>query len=66
MTDVTDITGMTGEEFFGQMNQISDFIFGMFAKAWAVISSNWLLMLSFTITIVYVVVVIFQRVKHIK
>ncbi len=64
--DVTDITGMTGEDFFGQMNQISDFIFGLFADVWVVISSNWLLMLSFSITIVYVVVVIFQRIKHIK
>lgn len=66
MTDVTDLTGMTGAEFFDQMNQISDFIFGMFTKAWTAIISNWLLSLSFAITIVYVVVVIFQRVKHIK
>ncbi len=66
MTDVMDITGTTGDEFFGQMNQISDFILGMFTKAWTAINSNWLLSLSFAITIVYVVVVIFQRVKHIK
>ncbi len=57
---------MSGDEFFGYMTQISDFIFDLISRAWAVIQSNWLLILSFAITIVSLFVYIFKRIRNIK
>lgn len=57
---------MSAEEFFGYMTQISDLIFDFISRAWTVIQSNWLLTLSFAITIVSLCVYILKRIRNIK
>lgn len=57
---------MSSSDFFGYMTQISDFLFDLIARAWAVIQSNWLLMLSFAITMVSLFVYILKRIRNIK
>ena len=57
---------MSAEEFFGNMTQISDLIFDFISRAWTVIQSNWLLTLSFSITIVSLCVYILKRIRNIK
>lgn len=55
-----------GEEFFDNMTQISDFIFDLVTSAWGVIQDNWILSLSFAITLVSGCVIILRRIKNIK
>ena len=57
---------MSGEEFFGDMTLISDWIFNVISMMWAVIMSNWILTLSFAVVLVSLCVYILRRIRNIK
>lgn len=57
---------MSGEEFFGDMTLISDWMFDMMSMLWALIMSNWILILSFAIVLISIVVYILRRIRNIK
>ena len=57
---------MSGEEFFGDMTLISDWMFDMMSMLWALIMSNWILIFSFAIVLISIVVYILRRIRNIK
>ena len=57
---------MSGEEFFGDMTLISDWIFNVISMMWTVIMSNWILTLSFAVVLVSLCVYILRRIRNIK
>lgn len=57
---------MSSVDFFSDMTEISNYIFGVISSAWNAITSNWILMLSFSIVIFGSIIGIFRRVKNIR
>lgn len=57
---------MSSVDFFSDMTEISNYIFSVISSAWNAISSNWILMLSFSIVIFGSIIGIFRRVKNIR
>lgn len=57
---------MSSVDFFSDMTEISNFIFNVISSAWNAITSNWILMLSFSIVIFGSIIGIFRRVKNIR
>lgn len=55
---------ISSTDFFNDMNSISNFIFDIFKSVWGVISSNWLLLLSFAVLIFASFVSIFRCIKN--
>lgn len=55
---------MSATDFFNDMNKVSNFLFNIFKSAWDVISSNWLLLLSFAVLIFASFVSIFRYIKN--
>lgn len=56
---------MSSVDFFSDMTEISNYIFSVISSAWNAITSNWILMLSFSIVIFGSIIGIFRRVKNI-
>lgn len=57
---------MDSVSFFSDMTAISNFIFSVITSAWNAITSNWILMLSFSIVIFASIVGIFRRLRNIN
>lgn len=57
---------MSSVDFFSDMSEISNYIFNVISSAWNAITSNWILMLSFSIVIFGSIIGIFRRVKNIR
>lgn len=57
---------MSSVDFFSDMTEISNYIFNVISSAWNAITSNWILMLSFSIVIFGSIIDIFRRVKNIR
>ena len=57
---------MSSVDFFADMTEISNYIFSVISSAWNAITSNWILMLSFSIVIFGSIIGIFRRVKNIR
>lgn len=57
---------MSSVDFFSDMSEISNYIFSVISSAWNAITSNWILMLSFSIVIFGSIIGIFRRVKNIR
>uniref|UniRef100_UPI00402632B3 hypothetical protein n=1 Tax=Eshraghiella crossota TaxID=45851 RepID=UPI00402632B3 len=57
---------MSSVDFFSDMTEISNYIFNVISSAWNAITSNWILMLSFSIVIFGSIIGIFRRVKNIR
>lgn len=57
---------MSSVDFFSDMTEISNYIFSVIISAWNAITSNWILMLSFSIVIFGSIIGIFRRVKNIR
>ena len=57
---------MSSVDFFSDMTEISNYIFSVISSAWNAITSNWILMLSFSIVIFGSIIGIFRRVKNIR
>lgn len=57
---------MGSVDFFSDMTEISNYIFSVISSAWNAITSNWILMLSFSIVIFGSIIGIFRRVKNIR
>lgn len=57
---------MISVDFFSDMTEISNYIFSVISSAWNAITSNWILMLSFSIVIFGSIIGIFRRVKNIR
>lgn len=57
---------MSSVDFFSDMTEISNYIFSVISSAWNTITSNWILMLSFSIVIFGSIIGIFRRVKNIR
>ena len=57
---------MSSVVFFSDMSEISNYIFSVISSAWNAITSNWILMLSFSIVIFGSIIGIFRRVKNIR
>ena len=57
---------MSSVDFFSDMSEISNYIFSVIGSAWNAITSNWILMLSFSIVIFGSIIGIFRRVKNIR
>lgn len=57
---------MSSVDFFSDMTEISNYIFSVISSAWNAITSNWILMLSFSIIIFGSIIGIFRRVKNIR
>lgn len=57
---------MSSVDFFSEMTEISNYIFSVISSAWNAITSNWILMLSFSIVIFGSIIGIFRRVKNIR
>ena len=57
---------MSSVVFFSDMTEISNYIFSVISSAWNAITSNWILMLSFSIVIFGSIIGIFRRVKNIR
>lgn len=57
---------MSSVDFFSDMTEISNYIFSVISSAWNAITSNWILMLSFSILIFGSIIGIFRRVKNIR
>lgn len=57
---------MSSVDFFSDMTEISNYIFNVISSAWNAITSNWILMLSFSIVVFGSIIGIFRRVKNIR
>ena len=57
---------MSSVDFFSDITEISNYIFSVISSAWNAITSNWILMLSFSIVIFGSIIGIFRRVKNIR
>lgn len=57
---------MSSVDFFSDMTEISDYIFSVIRSAWNAITSNWILLLSFSIVIFGLIIGVFRRVKNIR
>ena len=57
---------MSSVDFFSDMTEISNYIFSVISSAWNAITSNWILMLSFSTVIFGSIIGIFRRVKNIR
>lgn len=57
---------MSSVDFFSDMTEISNYIFSVISSVWNAITSNWILMLSFSIVIFGSIIGIFRRVKNIR
>lgn len=57
---------MSSVDFFSDMTEISNYLFSVISSAWNAITSNWILMLSFSIVIFGSIIGIFRRVKNIR
>lgn len=57
---------MSSVDFFSDMTEISNYIFSVISSAWNAITSNWILMLSFSIVLFGSIIGIFRRVKNIR
>lgn len=57
---------MSSVDFFSDMTEISNYIFSVISSAWNAITSNWILLLSFSIVIFGSIIGIFRRVKNIR
>lgn len=57
---------MSSVDFFSDMTEISNYIFSVISSAWNAITSNWILMFSFSIVIFGSIIGIFRRVKNIR
>lgn len=57
---------MSSVDFFSDMTEISNYIFNVISSAWNAITSNWILMLSFSIVIFGSIIGVFRRVKNIR
>ncbi len=56
---------MSSVDFFSDMTAISNYVFSVISSAWDAITSNWILMLSFSIVIFASIVGIFRRLRNI-
>ena len=56
---------MSSVDFFSDMTEISNYIFNVISSAWNAITSNWILMLSFSIVIFGSIIGIFRRLRNI-
>ena len=56
---------MSSVDFFSDMTAISNYFFSVISSAWDAITSNWILMLSFSIVIFASIVGIFRRLRNI-
>lgn len=56
---------MSSVDFFSDMTAISNYFFSVISSAWDAITSNWILMLSFSIVIFASIVGIFCRLRNI-
>lgn len=55
---------MSSVDFFSDMTAISNYVFSVISSAWDAITSNWILMLSFSIVIFASIVGIFRRLRN--
>ena len=57
---------MSLEQFLFDLDSVLDFIFGIWDWIWTMVISNWVVMLSVSVSLLSLVVLILKRIRNIK
>ena len=57
---------MTLHDFFFDLDTVLDFIFNSWSWVWHLITTNWIVMMSFCVSILSLIVWLIRRIRNIK